>query len=174
MNDELDLKTIFNEQKKLDIEIHKNHKVSYKQVYDRLKLALVVELSEFANEIRCFKFWSYKRNLDHNKALEEYVDGIHFITSLCIASNVKPEDIKLPNSCNKAKYITNEQNEIKISNLFLDLFNGIKKLDNNKHLINWYKKYLNLGYVLNISNNEILKSYLNKLKVNHNRQKEKY
>lgn len=46
------------------------------------KLALWVELGELVNEWReLFKFWSNKKT-KRDKALEEYVDGIHFLLSL--------------------------------------------------------------------------------------------
>jgi dimeric dUTPase (all-alpha-NTP-PPase superfamily) len=46
-------------------------------------------MGELANEVRCFKFWSYKLPSEEKVILEEYVDGIHFITSLAIANEVK-------------------------------------------------------------------------------------
>jgi dimeric dUTPase (all-alpha-NTP-PPase superfamily) len=47
-------------------------------------LALQVELSEFANETRCFKHWSTKglKDMDNEKALEEFIDALHFYLSI--------------------------------------------------------------------------------------------
>jgi dimeric dUTPase (all-alpha-NTP-PPase superfamily) len=43
-------------QAKLDTTIQNKHHVNYQSVYDELKLALLVELGELANEVRSFKF----------------------------------------------------------------------------------------------------------------------
>ncbi|WP_077621534.1 dUTP diphosphatase [Sediminibacillus massiliensis] len=44
--------------------------------------ALQVEVAELANEVRFFKHWSNNRMINPVKALEEYVDGLHFFLSL--------------------------------------------------------------------------------------------
>jgi dimeric dUTPase (all-alpha-NTP-PPase superfamily) len=52
----IDLTDIFEKQGKLDANIHNKRKVSYSIIVDEIKLALLVELGELANEVRCFKF----------------------------------------------------------------------------------------------------------------------
>jgi dimeric dUTPase (all-alpha-NTP-PPase superfamily) len=52
----VDLTDIFEIQKKLDAYIHLHHNVNYGMVFNELKLALIVELSELANDVRSFKF----------------------------------------------------------------------------------------------------------------------
>jgi dimeric dUTPase (all-alpha-NTP-PPase superfamily) len=56
-------------------------------------LALRTELGEFANETRCFKFWSNKAPAAKDKRLEEWVDGLHFYLSLAILLELNPEDL---------------------------------------------------------------------------------
>jgi dimeric dUTPase (all-alpha-NTP-PPase superfamily) len=51
--------------------------------------ALLVELGEFANETRCFKFWSLKPASPKEVViLDEYADGMHFFLSLGIPLGV--------------------------------------------------------------------------------------
>lgn len=90
-------------QKDLDAAINKNHPI--KDGEDRVAnkiTALIVELAEFANEGRWFKYWSEdsqprvlkERIIGHvkdvpvtkksNPLLEEYVDSIHFFISIAI------------------------------------------------------------------------------------------
>jgi dimeric dUTPase (all-alpha-NTP-PPase superfamily) len=52
----VDLKDIFEMQKQLDSNIHNNRNVNYQMIIEEIKLALLVELGELANEVRCFKF----------------------------------------------------------------------------------------------------------------------
>jgi dimeric dUTPase (all-alpha-NTP-PPase superfamily) len=52
----LNLNDIFLMQIKLDRDIQNRHSVTYQTVINEIKLALLVELGELANEVRCFKF----------------------------------------------------------------------------------------------------------------------
>ena len=54
------LKEMYQKQLELDNEIAKNHNISYEETKDKRLLALLVELGEFANATRTFKFWSFK------------------------------------------------------------------------------------------------------------------
>jgi len=91
-------------QKDLDEVINKNHPIGLNENRTANKItALVVELAEFANEARFFKYWSedteprtevrhYARNsgkylpnyITTNPMLEEYVDSVHFFLSVAI------------------------------------------------------------------------------------------
>lgn len=163
----INLSTLFKQQEKFDKYIHKKYKLSYKRVYKEIKLALFVELAELANEIKSFKFWSIKGSSSKEKILEEYVDGLHFITSLCLIKKIKPNfNLDKKNNSSLTKY------EITIK--FLDLFRTIYKLKSKNSLIKWFVKYLNFGFFLNFSLKEILKAYAKKNKINYQRQKNNY
>lgn len=162
----IDLKDIFEMQVKLDAHIHKTHNISYKETSEKLKLSLAVEVSELANEVRCFKFWSLKKRSEDATVLEEYVDGIHFITAICISFN-SDQSIAF----NAIKTI-NDKNEL--SKLFIDLLSDIKGLNTKEKAIKWYSNYLALGYALGFNINQIKTSYTDKNKINHDRQNTKY
>lgn len=71
-------------QKDLDEVINKNHPIELNEDRTANKIAaLVVELAEFANEARFFKYWSEDRE-PRTTALEEYVDGVHFFISVAL------------------------------------------------------------------------------------------
>lgn len=74
-------KELFKMQRELDTFIEETQNITY-DVFQEKGLALLVELSELANETRCFKFWSTKGPSDRSVILEEFVDSIHFILSL--------------------------------------------------------------------------------------------
>lgn len=73
---------LFEKQKKLDefISTKKIHPTIITSVNDTAN-AFFVELGEFLNEVRAFKHWSVKE-MDTEKAHEEFVDGLHFILSI--------------------------------------------------------------------------------------------
>lgn len=163
----INLSSLFEQQKKFDEFVHKKHRLTYKKIFMETKLALFVELAELANEVKSFKFWSIKGSSSKEKILEEYVDGLHFITSLCLIKKIKP--IFIINIKNK---IILTKHEITIK--FLDLFKRIYKLNSKNSLIKWFIKYLNFGFCLNFSLNEILNAYMKKNKINYRRQKNNY
>lgn len=59
---------------------------------DRI-LALQVEVSEFANASRCFKYWSKKKAEPKERLLDEYVDILHFWLSIGNIMKFTPEEI---------------------------------------------------------------------------------
>ena len=66
----------------MDQDIASRHKVSYESTFAERVLALLVELGEFANETRCFKYWSEKPPSPKERILDEYADALHFFLSL--------------------------------------------------------------------------------------------
>lgn len=162
----LNLTKIFNLQRNLDKHIHSEHHVNYEKIHVELKLALIVELAETANEIRSFKFWSYKPSSAKPIVLEEYADGLHFINSLCIYYKVKPNfDVKV-----KPKFKTKKD----ITKSFINLFKTAAEISSPKQAKAWYTKYLEFGFRMGFSFKEITKAYEAKCKVNHQRQNQKY
>ena len=163
----INLNTLFEQQKKFDEFVHKKHQLTYKKIFMETKLALFVELAELANEVKSFKFWSIKGSSSKEKILEEYVDGLHFITSLCLMKKINPIfNIDTTNGLILTKH--------EITFKFLDLFKAIYKLKSKNSLIKWFIKYLGFGFCLNFSLNEILNAYMKKNKINYQRQKNNY
>lgn len=162
----VNLEEVFKLQNELDKHIHKEHNVSYAKIHTELKLALLVELAETANEIRSFKFWSFKKPSNKSVILEEYADGLHFITSLSIYYKVNP-------NFNITK-LTKFKNKKEITNDFIKLFNLASKISCKVDVKKWYQLYLTFGLRLGFSLKEILKAYKTKCQINHQRQNQKY
>ncbi len=59
----------------------------------RLKLALLTEIAEFANELRTFKIWSQKELVNLDKAKEELIDCLCFFLGLVNLYNISSLDI---------------------------------------------------------------------------------
>ena len=162
----LDLSNIFNEQKQLDLTIQKNHNVNYETVSKKLIVALAVELGELANEVRCFKFWSFKPASSKDKIIEEYADGIHFITSISIMHSISP----IFEVCHEVRKLDNEQ----LSCMFKELFDLISTLNNPNDIRTWYVKYIELGFALGFDINDIIDAYQAKHQKNIDRQNSNY
>ena len=77
----MEFQKLFHMQAELDAFIAATQNIE-RDVFKEKSLALLVELSELANETRCFKFWSTKGPSERDVILEEFVDSIHFMLSL--------------------------------------------------------------------------------------------
>lgn len=80
----MELKKLYDIQEELDEYIlsQNDTNISENQLLTSTLLALIVEVSEFANATRCFKHWSKKGRASKEHLLEEYVDIFHFFLSI--------------------------------------------------------------------------------------------
>lgn len=60
---------------------------------DRI-LALMVEVGEFANATRCFKYWSMKDSESKERLLDEYADILHLFLSVGNTVKFTPEEVE--------------------------------------------------------------------------------
>lgn len=166
----LSLGKLMDLQKELDNEIVENKKLYGLDLVDDKVIALEVELSELANEIRFFKFWSNKE-ADKRKALFEYVDVIHFFLSIAIDLDVKPEDL---NSINfDIDFDIDDE---------IDLYATTKRwilnilVDRNPEfsLMIAYRHFIELGKIWGFTDKDVIWAYKEKNKENHKRQKTGY
>jgi dimeric dUTPase (all-alpha-NTP-PPase superfamily) len=168
------------------------NRIAYDQPdrFNKLILALLVELGECANEWRGFKFWSKNQeprtcikntmctycdeydiyNGDENPLLEEYVDGLHFVLELGIdIDRVKNEfevdDLFLPKN---------------VEDSFLEIFHYSSSLIALSVPLrgNLYdellQSYIFLGELLGFTWEQIEQSYYDKNQINHERQNQGY
>lgn len=164
----MDWDTLFAMQQKLDEHIVENHNLEHKDFLEEKYLALLVELGEFANETRCFKFWSTKSASERETILEEYVDGVHFILSLGIEKgyffNKQPETIQIP----FGKTVTEQ---------FNDVFQAVMTFRQDSSEQNYetlLSRFLQLGKMLDFTEKDIFQAYMNKNEVNFARQEDGY
>ncbi|MGX9340353.1 dUTP diphosphatase [Mycoplasma sp. 4044] len=160
----MNLEHIFAAQKDLDEEFSKNIAPGEQDLKLKCVIALIVEIGEFANEFQEFKYWKVHKNINRQALLEEYADGIHFLSSLSASMHISPiiEPLVLAKtfSCQLAEVY-------KASTKLLDELNS-------KNLTYCYRLYLGLAKVANISEEEILASFARKNQINHQRAHNKY
>ncbi|MEA4826133.1 MAG: dUTP diphosphatase [Clostridium sp.] len=164
----MNLSKLFQLQHTLDERIVEEHNLQGKHLFPNKILALQVEVSELANETRCFKFWSNKGPSPKEKILEEYVDCLHFILSLGLEKNYSDVELNL-------RYDTSDNVELTkhFVNIYIDIndFVVCSSKDNYKTL---FEDFLCLGSDLGFSYEEIEKAYFEKNSINHKRQDDGY
>ncbi|WP_373598007.1 dUTP diphosphatase [Metamycoplasma equirhinis] len=160
----MNLDFIFQTQIKLDEEILKSVDKDEKDLEYKKIIALLVELGEFANEVKTFKYWKKHRDINYEAMLEEYADGIHFLTSIAYHNDVN-SDIKI---------IVKDNDFNRQLGFAYIAFAKLFKKRNKKNIQNAFGIYLGLGRLVNISYDDILSSYMKKNKKNYLRIKNNY
>ena len=161
----IDLTNLYQKQAEWDARIAENHNVSYETTRERRILALLVEIGEFANATRCFKYWSNKPSEAQDIVLDEYVDGLHFFLSLGIDINVSKREY---NHTKHASDLTEQILEVyRLASIFL------KKQD-EKSYIKAFQAFINITPLLRVRWSTIEKAYYKKLGENYSRQDNNY
>jgi len=135
-------------------------------VYEKNCLELIVEICEFANESKCFKYWTIKKP-DRSLLLEEYADCLSML--FCIFNyndidSVSLLDIELDNDI---VFMFNEL--IRMCTSLMDKNNVNKEI-----LLRIFTYLLHVGNLLEISNNELLDACYMKLGKNIDRLNSNY
>ena len=163
--DFIDLTPLFALQKELDEEIAALHHVDYESTFSRRLLALLVELGEFANETRCFKYWSLKPASEKEVILDEYADGLHFLLSLGIPLGVSEY---------RHYFRVSEKD---LTSAILNVYQDALKLKDDYTVENYAKTfgdYLNIIPLFDYDGDDVVNAYKKKMAVNHKRQKDHY
>ncbi len=152
--------------------------------FNKLVLALLVEIGECANEWRGFKFWSKDQeprikvihrdpqgqceDVTTNPLLEEYVDGLHFVLELGLEHGFDELVEVLAIEDLKCSDITTQ---------FTMLFQtdwDVYEEGNGGYYHEGLELYLSLGEMLGFTWEEIEQAYFEKNKINHERQENGY
>ncbi|OIJ12682.1 hypothetical protein BKP37_12840 [Anaerobacillus alkalilacustris] len=177
----MNIKKLFEVQKILDDRITKEHSLEGYYLIPEKTLALQVELGELANEWRGFKFWSKDQsprikvakrpsmNYDdiewHNPLLEEYVDCLHFLLSI---------GLELGFHRDAEVYLVKITDPIQMFSKQFQLIIQFEMSEGRQAKQNYYygmlSQFLGLRKSLRFTWEQIEQAYLEKNKINHDRQ----
>ena len=161
----MNFSSLYKMQLSLDQSINAKHNTTYESTINKRILAFIVELGEFANETRCFKYWSLKGPSEKEVILEEYIDGIHFILSIGLALNF---DIN---------YEFNPIGSDDLTTQLLKTYELATKLNNslsNSDYIDLFNNFLGLAKILNFEYSDLENAYFKKNQINYSRQENNY
>lgn len=159
------LNEMYEKQFELDQEIASNHGITYEETKDKRLLALLVELGEFANATRTFKFWSFKPSESKERVLDEFADGLHFLLSLGLAYGFRVDSIEV------------EKSEDDLTSAILSSYHYVNEFYNDRSYVTYAKMfegYLKILATLGYSWQDAYDAYFLKLKENHHRQETNY
>lgn len=133
--------------------------------YDKI-VALDVELGEFINEVKTFKYWKKNKVMDSNKVIEEACDCLHFILSL---ANDMEVELKYIEAMKMAKDVNLLYRFIKAT-LWKDIYLDDESESMNKVLSLLIGLIKELGFTCE----DLIKEYDRKYEINIQRQREGY
>ena len=160
-----ELTDLYKKQRELDEEIAKNHGVTYQSTRNKRTLALLVELGEFANATRTFKYWSNKGPESKERVLDEFADGLHFILSLGIDQGFEVDSIDV------------EDDDSSLTDTLLrtyELTSKFYSFQTQSNYLSVFVSYLKCLFKIGCTWEEARNAYYLKLKENHVRQETNY
>lgn len=152
-------------QEVLDQRIFRLHHTDRPSTMQSRLLALLVEIGEFANETRCFKFWSVKGPSEKAVLAEEFGDGLHFFLSLGIDLDDDGSDVEA---------IVVEGSG---TDRFVALYDAISEFGRNANLDTYreaFGLFFGLANSFGLSDEDIREYYVKKNEKNHARQDQNY
>ncbi len=141
------------ENKKVEEIFKEKYSNTENNYFEKTCLALLVEIGEFANETKCFKYWSVKKP-EYEKIIEELSDCI--ILVLTLFEHFKIDVMKLK----KIEFETD------IIESFIQLFNKSSQLIHDidgDNLVTTLMYLLHIKEILGISDEKLVISCFNKL-----------
>ncbi len=172
MSARIDLTNLLKEQYKLDTTIQDNHHVTYKETGQKRLVALLVELGEFANTTRCFKFWSNKGMDSKERILDEAADCLHFYLSLWICET-NCACIFTPGP-NEVEMVNKKEGFVPDNDYFTELFYKAFNQASSKQIARSLETFLRIIDGLGFTWSDLEEAYYKKLGVNYERQNNNY
>ena len=154
---------IYENNKKLDLIFLKKYQDD-NQLFEKNCLELMVEIGEFVNETKVFKYWTIKKS-DKNKVLEEYADVITMILTFYSVYNLS------------IKEFYPEIKETNILKLIMELYKKTYQFyeHNNKEIIEEiFYLTLYIGKILEFNEDEIFDAIDRKQKIIEQRLNNNY
>lgn len=150
------LKELLEMQKAYDNAVMAEHGLVYNyEIAEKVKIACLVEVGEFLNELPSkFKYWKKSAKDNREKALVEYVDALHFQMSLFNHYRLNISDVPDYDKC--IENFSTLSHKLRLCNSCYDKVEGITKL-------------FSIGNYLGFTWDEIYKAYKAKNQVNYER-----
>ncbi len=133
-----------------ELQIKQNEVLNTTRLQQKI-LSFIHDLSEVADQSRCYLFWEKKEPVNHKQLLENYLDGLTMLMS--IGYELKIDSIKNYTEIPEKKDILSQ---------FFKIYHSILKVQQNYSsdaYQNTIDDYFTLGFMLGIDTDEILDHY---------------
>ena len=152
------INSLYDIQEVLNDRILKEHNLDKSTLLNDKFLALLVELSELANETRCFKYWSLKPASDKAVIIEEFSDVIHFLLTIGL-------ELDRPHLS-----FYDQESDLSLTELFLSVYNDVNLIRHQKSKFVYIRLYNNVPEELHSTSASICFEYSGSSVPNRHRQ----
>ena len=91
----MDLNLIYEKEKIINSYFRKKYDYSDKNIFNKQVLELLCELSEFAYETKCFKYWKNEGQSSPDITIPEFADCLMIILCFCDLANIDKLEIEI-------------------------------------------------------------------------------
>ncbi|MBC2370557.1 hypothetical protein HBP98_00930 [Listeria booriae] len=159
-------------QTQVDAKIMEKVEIDKPLLQNNLKLALQVEIAEFANELQSFKHWKHNKVIDDAKVKDELADCIAFALALINHYDIGNLNAELMLNTSEAE---SENKDSEITYSLLESLRISSDIWGQDDVVNILLILLNLAKnTLHFTEEEIEEAYMAKAKINMERQEEGY
>lgn len=134
------------------------------KMFEKNCIELIVEIAEFANESRCFKYWSNK-SMKKEETLEELADCI--MVCLYFYNYLNIDEVKIKTYDFSSDILICLNDVFKLSTLLIDNVN-------EKIVIKIFSYLIYIGSLVNLEEKEIYEACLRKIEKQEKRLEEGY
>lgn len=149
----MNLKELYEKEKIINSYFRKKFDYQNEQIFYKQVLELICELSEFAYETKCFKYWKDEKQSSPDITIPEFADCLMITLCFCDLANIKQLKIENISDTDMVKLFI-ESNKL-ASSLTIDL--------NKKKLLKLLSYLIALSKLLNYSDEELNSYCLEKM-----------
>ena len=149
----MDLNEIYQKEKIINSYFRKKYDYDNKEIFNKQVLELLCELSEFAYETKCFKYWKNENQSSPDITIPEFADCLMITLCFCDLANVE-------------KLIIEETNQKDMVSLFIDTHKIASSLSidlEKEKLFKILSNLLAISKLLNYTDNQLYEYCINKM-----------
>lgn len=149
----MDLNEIYQKEKIINSYFRKKYDYDNKEIFNKQVLELLCELSEFAYETKCFKYWKNEKQSSPDITIPEFADCLMITLCFCDLANVE-------------KLIIEETNQKDMVSLFIDTHKIASSLSidlEKEKLFKILSNLLAISKLLNYTDNQLYEYCINKM-----------
>ena len=149
----MDLNEIYQKEKIINSYFRKKYDYDNKEIFNKQVLELLCELSEFAYETKCFKYWKNEKQSSPDITIPELADCLMITLCFCDLANVE-------------KLIIEETNQKDMVSLFIDTHKIASSLSidlEKEKLFKILSNLLAISKLLNYTDNQLYEYCINKM-----------
>ena len=105
----MDLNEIYKKEKIINSHFRKKYDYNNEEIFNKQVLELLCELSEFAYETKCFKYWKNEKQSSPDITIPEFADCLMITLCFCDLANID-------------KLVISEVDEKNMVNLFIETY----------------------------------------------------